>query len=449
MLKFDYKFKIVVLALVWLITAPFINIFADHAVQSGMIILVFAALLWMTEALPLPVTALMIPLLAIVFGLLDPVAAFANFANPIIFLFLGGFVLAGALSKYKVDQLISSKMLSIANGNFVKSSILLMVASALLSMWVSNTSTAIMMLPVALGLLNFINKQGTTAESKFLLLGIAYAANIGGVATLIGSPPNAIGASVLSLSFVQWLKFGIPVFLFTFPVMILVLYFYFKPDRKLSFPLTKVETEIKSGKFPLLIGIFGITILLWLLDGPISNFLNISGSFSSMVAIFAIFLIIATNLLTWKDIQEKVDWGVLILFGGGLTLGAVLSVSGFGEFIANKIVSVFGNINPVVFLWIIVLTSILFTEFMSNTASAALFVPILYTISLRMDMDPLLFVLPATIAATYGFMLPVGTPPNAVVFGTGRVPQQSMIRVGMILNILFSIMITLLAYFFL
>lgn len=447
MLKIDYKLKIAVLALIWLIVSPFFNILPDYSAQSGMIILIFAAILWISEALPLPVTALLIPVLAIVFGVLDPAEAFSNFANPIIFLFFGGFVLAAALSKYKIDQLISLRMLNLAKGNFIKSSIMLMIASAFISMWVSNTSTAIMMLPVAIGLLNYINKPGTSAESKFLLLGIAYAANIGGVATLIGSPPNAIGAGVLNLSFVQWLQYGIPVFLITFPMMIIVLYLFFKPDKKLNFPIIPPVPKSKNPKFTLLISIFSVTIILWLLEEPVSDLLNISGSFSSIVAIFSVFLIIITGLLNWKEIETKVEWGVLILFGGGLTLGAVLTASGFGEFIASEIVSVFGKINPLIFLWIIVLTGIIFTEFMSNTASAALFVPVLYTITLQMDINPVLFVLPATIAATYGFMLPVGTPPNAIVYGTGRVPQKSMIKVGLILNILFSVVITLLMYF--
>ena len=448
MLKINFKLKITVLVLLWLIVAPFIDILPDKSVQYGLIILVFAAIMWITEAIPLPVTALLIPLLAIVFGILPPAEAFLNFANPIIFLFLGGFVLAAALSKYKIDQLISSKMLSLSNGNFVRSSVLLMAASAFLSMWVSNTSTAIMMLPVAIGLLNIINKPGSSAESKFLLLGIAYAANIGGVTTLIGSPPNAIGASVLNISFVGWLKYGIPVFLFTFPLMVIVLYLYFKPDIRLKLPVINLKTGINKNKFNILILIFSITILLWLLDEPISDFLNIENSFSSLVAVFAVFLIVITGLLSWNEIQTKVDWGVLILFGGGLTLGAVLSASGFGVYIADKIVATFDNIPHLLFLWIIVITGIVFTEFMSNTASAALFVPVLYTIATQMEINPVIFVIPATLAATYGFMLPVGTPPNAIVYGTGRVPQRSMIKVGLILNILFSVVITVVIYFF-
>ena len=419
----------------------------DGPVHKAMAILFLAAALWISEALPLPVTALIIPILAAVTGLLPTVEAFRNFAHPIIFLFFGGFVLATSLSKYDLDKWVATNLISLAGGNFIVAAILMMLSSALISMWVSNTSTTAMMLPLGLGLLALANKSIGSREAPFLLLGLAYAANIGGVATLIGSPPNAIGASALGLSFTGWLKYGIPIFILTFPVLILVLYLFFRPDRKLRIEQQQKQKLIMTRKVIILLLIFGLTVLLWLLEAPLKNILPLPADFASIVAVAAVIFISASELLSWKEIEKGVDWGVLILFGGGITLGAVLESSGFGIFIADQLSGFVGELPLFFFILIIVIIGIAFTEFMSNTASAALFIPVLYSLSLALNLEAELLIIPATLAATYGFMLPVGTPPNAIVFGSGLIRQRDMIRVGLLLNIIFAVMITTIVYF--
>jgi sodium-dependent dicarboxylate transporter 2/3/5 len=263
---------------------------------------------------------------------------------------------------------------------------------------------------------------------------------------MVSSPPNAIGAALLNITFFEWLKYGIPMFLITFPLMIGLLTLYFKPDKLLT--VEQVATTNNVGRPNKTLGaVFLFTIILWLLEGVLGPWLGISEGFNSIVAVIAIFLIVITKVLPWEEVIKCVQWNILLLFGGGLTLAMLLETSGLGALLAQQI-SLFATAMPLItFIWIIVITSILFTEFMSNTASAALFLPIVYTLAVELKINPALLVLPATIAASYGFMLPVGTPPNALVFSTGLIPQRQMMQVGAILNILFSIILTL--FFFL
>jgi sodium-dependent dicarboxylate transporter 2/3/5 len=413
--------------------------------QKALALFIFIAVLWITEAIPLSLTALLVPLLAVLLQLIPPKQAFQEFANPVIFLFMGGFVLAGALSRHALDKLLAQKLTQLAKGNFYRSAVLLMLATALVSWWVSNTSCAAMMLPLGLGMLVLVDKQKVTPESKFLMLGIAYSANIGGITTLIGSPPNAIGGALLKISFSEWLLYGIPVFLCTFPVMVIVLTLYFKPDRTLS--LGVMQKLPVTGKPLYILGvIFGAVVLLWMLEGTLAPIFNITDSFSSLVAVIAIFLVFATGTLKWEEILNSIQWEVLLLFGGGLTLGMLIDKSGLGAIMVGQVSGLIHSLPLIVFLWIIVLFSILLTEFMSNTASAALILPILYTMAIQLQINPMLLVFPATIAATYGFMMPVGTPPNAMVLSSGYVTQKDMMKAGLTLNILFSVILTLMFY---
>jgi len=420
-------------------------LFQNRLASQTFALFVLVAILWMTEAIPLALTGILIPVIASLLRLAQPKEAFTQFGHPIIFLFLGGFVLAGALTAHSIDKILAQKLIRFSKGNFYRSSVLMMLSTALLAFWISNTSSCVMMLPLALGMLALVKKDAITPEAKFLMLGIAYSANIGGIATMISSPPNAIGAALLGITFFEWFKYGLPMFLITFPLMVGLLTFYFKPDRNLS--VEQVAQVVNAGKANKTLGaIFLITVVLWLMEGIISPLLGITDSFSSLVAVAAVFLIVITRVLRWDEIVKCVQWDVLLLFGGGLTLAMLLEKSGLGTLLAGQI-TLFATDMPVITLiWVIVITSIIFTEFMSNTASAALFLPIVYTLAVKLQIHPALLVLPATIAASYGFMLPVGTPPNALVFATGFVPQKDMLRVGAMLNILFSIILSLFFY---
>ena len=304
-----------------------------------------------------------------------------------------------------------------------------------------------MMIPLALGILAITDSKKATAEAKFLLLGIAYAANIGGIVTMIASPPNAIGAALLDLSFSEWLVYGLPIFLITFPIMVLVLTLYFKPDRKMLVPTIALPGK-RSPKRNALLTIFAITVLLWVFDGVLAPMLGIESSFSSLVAIFSMLLLFTFKVMTWEQILKSIRWEILLLFGGGLTLGYIVESTGLGSMLVNYVMELSQHVPLIVFLWLIVMGSIIMTEFMSNTASAALILPLLYTLAQASGINPMVLVLPATIAASFGFMMPVGTPPNAMVYSSGFVPQKDMMKAGLGLNIIFSIVLTLFFYFF-
>lgn len=424
----------------------FFPVLDDVPANNALIILLTAAILWMTEAIPLSATSLIIPVLAILFGILPATDAFSQFGNPVIFLFMGGFVLAGALSIHHLDQLLAQRLIRLAKRNFYWSAVLLMLCTSLLACWISNTSSTAMIIPLGLGLLTVAGKKTNTAEAKFLMLGIAYSANIGGIITMISTPPNALGAAILKLSFSEWLKYSLPVFFITFPIMVIILTLFCKPDRKLSIDEITSETLVITHKKRLMF-IFLFTVVLWMLDGSIAPMLNIESGFNSVVAIIAILLLFTFKVMDWNQILKSIHWDILLLFGGGLTLGLLVEESGLGLILIEGVMTFSEQIPMFLFLWLIVLFSIILTEFMSNTASAALILPLLYTLAIQSGINPLLLVLPATIAASFGFMMPVGTPPNAMVFSLGFIAQREMMKVGLLLNLIFSVILA--AFFYL
>ena len=443
--KAKHKFWVLGLALAAFIFILLFPVIPDRAANGALAVLIAAALLWMTEAIPLSLTALLIPVMAIMLGLLPSDDAFSQFANPVIFLFMGGFVLAGALTLHSLDQIIATKLIALARGNFYRSAIFLMLSTSLLACWISNTSSTAMMIPLALGLLGMSTVKQMQNESRFLLLGIAYSANIGGVITMIATPPNAIGAAIVGLSFSEWLLYGLPIFLITFPIMVLVLTMYFKPDRKMKVGAIIIK-DVKSPHRKSLLAIFFLTVILWMSESLLAPLLNIASGYNSLVGIGAIVLLYLFQIMPWKEILKSIRWEILLLFGGGLTLGLLVDKSGLGIILVTQIMKVYNVVPLIVFIWLVVILSIAMTEFMSNTASAALILPLLYTLAVQSNINPIIIVLPATIAASYGFMLPVGTPPNAMAYSTGVIPQKEMMKVGLILNLTFSIILTLFFY---
>ena len=422
----------------------------EKDISKGLSILFLIAGLWVTESLPITVTALSVPLIAVFMGIFDVKSSLSHFANPIIFLFLGGFALAAALHKQNIDELIAKIVLKTSKNNVLVSILILFLVTAAISMWISNTATTAMMLPVALGLLTRINKNGDYKINLFVLLGLAYSANIGGIGTIVGSPPNGITAANLNMSFNDWLYVGIPSVLILFPVVIIFLYFRVKPVFKYQDyeeNLTINFRDYINKNSILVVVIFFITVLLWLLSKPLSNFLEISKGFDSLVAIFAIFLLTICRVVSWKEIERFTDWGVLLLFGGGLTLSAVLSETGASRFLANILYNNLFEYGFLVLLLGATLLMIFLTEIASNTASAAILVPIFLAVGIEIpSVNNNVLPLAVGIAASCAFMLPVATPPNALVFGTGKIDQRQMMKVGMGLNFICVIIICLITY---
>ncbi|MGF1687386.1 DASS family sodium-coupled anion symporter [Photobacterium japonica] len=443
---FDKKSMIlladIVLFLVLLNTLPF-----EKNVVTGLSILVFIAVLWLTEALHVSITAILVPLLAIGFGIFETPQALSNFANPIIFLFLGGFALAAALHRQELDKAIADKVLLIAKGRMSVAVFMLFGVTAVLSMWISNTATTAMMLPLVLGVLNKVNAKSERSTYVFVLLGIAYCASIGGIATIVGSPPNAIAAAEVGLSFTEWMAFGVPISLVLLPLTVFMLYMILKPNLKHTFELDHKPVTWSNGKL-ITLAIFAITVFLWIFSKPINAFLGGFSKFDTLVALSAIVMLGASRVVQWKDIEKSTDWGVLLLFGGGICLSNILKATGTSVFLAHSLGSFLAQAGLFFTILVVAAFVVFLTEFASNTASAALLVPVFATVAEALGVSPVILSALIAIAASCAFMLPVATPPNAIVFGSGHIKQTEMMKVGIYLNLVCIGALSVMAYLF-
>ncbi|ERT10985.1 DASS family sodium-coupled anion symporter [Photorhabdus temperata] len=432
----------IVLLFILLNVLPF-----DEKANAGLALMVFVGVLWLTEAIHVTVTALCIPLLAVGMGLMNTGDALKSFANPIIFLFFGGFALATALHIQGLDRLIANRLLMIARGRFSVAVMLLFGVTAGLSMWISNTATAAMMLPLVLGILSNLDVRTERHTFVFVLLGVAYSASIGGLGTLVGSPPNAIAAAQLGIDFFNWMKFGIPLVVILMPMMIGLMYLMLRPNLNHKFDM-KLEELDWTGKRLIAMLIFLSAVFCWIFSSVISSALGGVKDLDTIIAVGAAILIGITGVASWSQIQNNTEWGVLMLFGGGLTLSAVLKNSGASEIMANGMAATFGASHWFVIIVAVAAFIIFLTEFTSNTASAALLVPVFATVAEALGMPVMTLTLIIGFGASCAFMLPVATPPNAIVFGSGYIKQVEMVRVGMVLNIACIAIISLFAWFF-
>ncbi len=422
---------------------------------------------WITEAIPIPATALLplplFPLLEI--GTITQAAS--PFANPLIFLFMGGFMIAIAMQRWKLHRRIALGIILRVGTRPGAIIFGFMLASAFLSMWVSNTATALMMLPIAMSVVNLSKKlPQTTAQEKralnhfaiVLVLSIAYACNIGGMGTLIGTPPNALLAAFvlenygLEIGFAQWMMLGIPLVVVGLPLAYLLL-------ARLSFPVhlrelpggADIIREEHARLGPIspqetrVALVFATTALLWIFRKPLEGLVpGISDAGIAIAAGLALFVIPANLkkgqfLLDWEA-TEKMPWGILILFGGGLSLAAAFSRTGLDEYVGLLVVG-FEAWPTLLLLGFTVVVILLLTEMTSNTATAAAFLPILAAAAIGIGENPLLFIIPAALAASCAFMLPVATPPNAIVYGSGLLTIPMMIRAGLWLNLAFILIV--------
>lgn len=445
-------------------------------------IAVLMVVLWITEAIPLAATSL-IPLIFFpLTGILSTEEIASSYINSIIFLFLGGFLIAIAIERWDLHKRIALKIITLFGGSPASIIYGFMASGAFLSMWISNTATALMLLPIGLAVIQKLEDEfGVEKTHNFsvtLLLSIAYSCTLGGVATLIGTPPNLVMVKMLNvlfpdapeISFGNWIMFAFPVsFLMLCAVAVLLTKVLFKVDKNINLDKDFIKSEYKKlGTFSFeekaVTFVFIITALLWIFRSnielgfftipgwsnllPTSEFIN-DGTVAITMA-FLLFLIPSNSgkkFLLDHTAFNKVPWGIILLFGGGFALAKGFTSTGLSAFIGEQLIT-FKDITPI-FLIIITAFSISFlTELTSNTAVTQMILPIVASVSLGIGMNPLILMFTVTVSASMAFMLPVATPPNTIIFASGRIKIIEMAKTGFALNLTGVVIVSLIVYYF-
>lgn len=449
--------------------------------QQGLAVLastIWVAIWWMTEAIPIPATSLLPIILFPLTGGLDIGTTTSSYGSDTIFLFMGGFMIALAMEKWNLHRRIALSIISVIGTNTNRIILGFMVATGFLSMWISNTATAMMMVPIGLAIIYQISdalkddpsidtSKENFAFGKALMLSIAYSASVGGIATLIGTPPNAALAGVINkmygieLSFAKWMLFGVPIAW----VFIFIIWFYL---IKIAYPLKlkqlpggkalihqeKQKLGKPSAEEKAVFTVFILAALAWITRSFLLVQINpnINDAIIAMSAAILLFLLPSKNykdtfLLDWNT-AVKLPWGILLLFGGGLAVAAGFTQSGLSEWIGNQLTALQG-IHIFIVLLVVAGLVIFLTEITSNTATANMMYPIMAALALALGVHPFVVMIAAGVASSCAFMLPVATPPNAVVFGSGYLRIPDMVKAGVALNIIGSILVTVAIYFLL
>jgi len=454
-------------------------------IRNMLAIAVLMAVWWMTEALPLAVTSLLPLALYPFLGIMKTGAVAPNYAHHLIFLFMGGFMIAIALQEWQLHRRFALTIISFIGSNPRRVILGFMLATALLSMWISNTATTIMMLPIGLAVIKHLQSDEedpsrTGLFGMVLMLGIAYSSSMGGIATLIGTPPNVVFSGIYEnyfpqlpeVSFMDWMTMALPLSLLLF--ITVWLYLVYGVLRKKNLPQTpekdffiQQKRELEPLNIPQkwVLTIFTVTAFLWILRSNIDvgsfvipgwpNLLGFSGKIqdSTIAITMSILLFIipvqyqgkTRTLLQGKHLLE-LPWDILLLFGGGFALAGGIQKSGLAAYLGGHLVFL-GHLPLLPVLFLLTISVALLTEFTSNTAVATTVLPIMAALAMNLDVDPRLFMIPATVAASCAFMLPVSTPPNAIVFGSRLIPIKSMVRIGVVLIVLVSMIVSV--YFYL
>lgn len=413
---------------------------------------------WITETVNIAVTALLPLILFPLLKVMEIADVGANYGSPIIFLFFGGFVLALALEKVKLHKRIALNIIKFTGTTPNKVVLGFMIATAFMSMWISNTASTVVMLPIAISVIKLLvdDSDGFTKGDKnfalSIMLGIAFAANAGGIATVIGTPPNSVLIGLLEnqyniqISFLTWMSFGLPFSIIMVVAVYFVLVKWMFPCKDILFTASAnlISKEVKklgkvSKEEKRVLIIFAITVFLWITRTIVNTLfpgLKLSDTVISLIGAVSLFAI-PMNLkkgnfiLQWKD-TEKLAWGILILFGGGLALAKGMASSGLVALITDTIAA--GNFNVLATVALLIVLMLFMTELMSNVALVAVLAPVVAGIAIGLNIPILNLLIPVTMASSCAFMLPMATPPNAIVFASGYVKVNEMVKAGIVLN---------------
>jgi len=430
------------------------------------------AIWWITEAIPIAATALLPIILFPLSGGLSLKETTASYGHKYIFLFIGGFILSIAMEKWKLHKRIALTIINLVGTNVNHIILGFMVATAFLSMWISNTATSVMILPVGIAIVTQLNDNPLTKIDenlifgKALMLAIAYSASIGGMATLIGTPPNLVLAGVVSetynteITFSQWFIFGFPIAVILLVICWLYLTKFAFNFKQKSFPGGKkeIQKQLKElGKFAgqekTILIVFCLTAFAWITRSFLlqTYIPAIDDTIIAIICGISLFLLPSTEkgkkLLTWED-TINLPWGILLLFGGGMSLALGFESSGLAEWIGSLMIAL-ETVPLIVLLFILIAAVNFLTEITSNLATTAMLLPVLVSLAAAIGVHEYFLLVGATVAASCAFMLPVATPPNAVVFGSGYLKIEDMVKKGVWMNIISIIILTLIVYFIL
>ena len=420
---------------------------------------------WITEVVSISVTALVPLTFFPLLGIMPIKDVSTYYSHPIVFLFFGGFILALALEKVNLHRRIALSIINITGTSPQRVVLGFQLATAFLSMWISNTATTVVMLPIAYSVIQLLtdDRDGFSNKDRnfalCILLGIAYAANIGGTATLIGTPPNIVLAGFLeseydySISFLRWLLVGMPfagIMLSVIYIVLTKVMFANLPDSMIN-SKQLIKDELKklgpvSGAEKIVMVIFACAIVLWIIRAYINQIfptIGLTDTTISLVAAFACFGLAykGSFILSWDD-TKNLPWGIIILFGGGLALANGLSQAGLIDLIGQYVTDNF-SINYLVVCSLLIVIMMFMTELMSNVALVAIFAPMVAGVALGLDIEMLHILIPVAMASSCAFMLPMATPPNAIVFASGHIKVVDMAKTGIILNVISIILLIL------
>ena len=432
---------------------------------------IWIAIWWIFEVTNISVTALLPIIIFPLSGALNLKATTASYGHKYIFLYMGGFILAIAIEKWNLHKRIALSIIDILGAGISRIILGFMAATAFMSMWISNTATSVMMLPIGMAIIHQLKDHPDTEEDenalfgKSLMLAIAYSASIGGMATLIGTPPNLVLAGVvqelygIEISFAQWFKFGLPISLTLLAICWLYLTRIAFKFRMEEFPGGSAEIKrlIKDlGKWSyeekVILAIFITAASLWIFRSYLQNFIpQLDDTIIAIMAGFALFLLPSSKkgqpILSWHE-AVKMPWGIMILFGGGMALAIAFQESGLASWIGTQF-SLLNGLSIIVLIFILIAAVNFLTEITSNMATTAMLLPILAPMALSLNIHPYMLLVSATIAASCAFMLPVATPPNAIVFGSGYLKISDMIKTGIWMNLISILLLSLFVYFML
>jgi sodium-dependent dicarboxylate transporter 2/3/5 len=457
--------------LLFTITDPASGLSQEAWYTAG--VAIWMAIWWSTEAIPVPATALLPLAVLPILGVYDITTVADSYTSSVVYLLLGGFIVALGLQRWDLHKRIALAVLTRVGDSPAALIGGFMAATALLSMWVSNTAATLMMLPIAMSVAGVITSTQShsdgRAEANFsigLVLAIAYSASIGGLGTMIGSPPNLLVVGFLrddygvDISFVQWAKIGIPFVLIFLPIVWFVLTrFVFSFDLPRSGAAARLirDTRAEMGSLgppqKRMAAVFSVVAAAWMLRPLLQEHMGLPGLSDTGIAVIGALLVFVVPsgeggmLMNW-DAAKKLPWDVLLLYGGGMALSGAIASTGLAIWLGEHL-SPFATWHLLVFIAIVVATMIYLTEIMNNSAAVATFLPIIAVLALSSGIEPHMLAVPAALAASCAFMFPVATPPNAIVYGSGQVTLPQMVRAGFRLNLLGVIVVPVLSYFLL